>query len=473
MKLSFKWKKLLGISAITTIFYVLPPPGGLSINGYHLSLLFVATIAAIVLNVMPTGAIAILSIAVYCVTLPVEKIGSAAIKTELHNFSNSLIWLIVIAFMIAKAFTKTGLGERVSLILLKKFGTSSLKIAYCIGLADYILAPATPSNTARFAITSPIANGLAKTIAPEDKKLGEFLISNASAMNDASAVGFSTGFAGNLALVGIASTLLGIHLTFLEWTYYLLPPSIALFIIIPFILYYFISPNTKKTPDAPKFAKARLCELGKITLPEILLSIVFLLLVVMWIVGPLLNLDATSAAFIGLSVMLMLGVLSWNDVKSESSAWDTLIWFSVLMGMADNLRKLGVVKWLGDGISSLLANVMSGASPVLFLLVLMLFFLITSYLFASGTAKIVALGGVMIGSLLSLHVHPIIAVLSIAGIMNIGCNLTTYSHARNPIALGYGYHSPSRWMVNGLIIGLSGFIIFMTSGLIWWSILGL
>lgn len=473
MKLAFKWKELLGISIIAIVFYMQNPPIGLSVNGYHLALLFIATIAAIVLNVMPTGAIAVLSIAVYCIVLPVEQVGSSAIKTELHNFSNSLIWLIVIAFMIAKAFSKTGLGERISLILLRKFGSSSLRIAYCIGLADYILAPATPSNTARFAITSPIANSLAKAIAPEDKRLGEFLISNASAMNDASAVGFSTGFAGNLALIGIVSTLLGIHLTFLRWVFYLLPPSILLFIIIPFILYVFISPKTKKTPEAPIFAENRLREIGKITTPEILLSIVFLLLIVMWIAGPLLNLDATGAAFIGLSAMLILGVLSWDDVKSEKGAWDTLVWFSVLMGMADNLRALGVVKWLGDGISSYLSHAMSGSSPILFLLVLMLFFLMTSYLFASGTAKIVALGGVIIGSLLSLHVHPIIAVLSVAGIMNIGCNLTTYSHARNPIALGYGYHTSSRWMINGLIIGISGFVVFMTSGLIWWSILGL
>lgn len=143
------------------------------------------------------------------------------------------------------------------------------------------------------------------------------------------------------------------------------------------------------------------------------------------------------------------------------------------MGMADGLKKQGVVQWLGSHISSSLSILMHGAPIILFLLALMFFYLMTSYAFASGTAKVMALGGVIIGTLVTLHVHPIIAILSVAGVTNIGCNLTTYSHARNPLALGYGYHSPRKWMINGIVICFSGFIIFMTVGLIWWSILGL
>ena len=40
------------------------------------------------------------------------------------------------------------------------------------------------------------------------------------------------------------------------------------------------------------------------------------------------------AAMIGLCVLLLTGVLSWNDCLSEKSAWDTLAWFAVLIGMS-------------------------------------------------------------------------------------------------------------------------------------------
>ena len=72
-----------------------------------------------------------------------------------------------------------------------------------------------------------------------------------------------------------------------------------------------------------------------------------------------------------------------------------------------------------------------------------------------------------------LGVNPLIAILAVAGITNIGCNLTTYSHARNPLLMGYQYHNDKEWMKIGLVISIGGAIIFMATGLIWWSVLGL
>ena len=116
---------------------------------------------------------------------------------------------------------------------------------------------------------------------------------------------------------------------------------------------------------------------------------------------------------------------------------------------------------------------MGHASPTVILIIMMVFYLITAYFFASGTAKVVALGPVIIGSLMALGVNPLISILAVAGITNIGCNLTTYSHARNPLLMGYQYHNDKQWMKIGLIISGGGAVIFMTTGIIWWSILGL
>ncbi|MGI9282683.1 MAG: anion permease [Endozoicomonas sp.] len=83
-----------------------------------------------------------------------------------------------------------------------------------------------------------------------------------------------------------------------------------------------------------------------------------------------------------------------------------------------------------------------------------------------------ALGPVLLGALIALDVDPMLSVLAIAGITNIGCNLTTYSHARNPLLMGYGYHTDGEWMKTGLVISIVGMIIFMTIGLLWWGVLG-
>ena len=461
---------LLGIG---TLCWHLPTPEGLSVAAHHSAIIFVGLIAAIVANILPTGAIAMIGVALYALLRAGgEETAAAAIMTPMKGMSNLLIWMIVIAFMVARAFSKTGLGRRIALLLLSKFGKSTLHIAYCLGLADYIIAPVTPSNTARAAIISPIADSLAKAINNKDHKLGQYFMSSASAMNDASATGFLTGFAGNLALVGIGVSVLGIELTFSSWLMYLLVPALALLLVMPWLLYKIINPATRNTPEARVFASAELKKMGPLTLAEGKLLIVFVALLVMWIGGSMLGVHSTTAAVAGLSMLLIMGVLDWEDVKAEKGAWDTLIWFAVLMGLAGQLRVLGFTGWVGDNVAAMIAGGVGDASPMVPLALMMTFYLFTAYFFASGTAKAVALAPVILGSLVTLGVSPMIALLCVAGITSIGCNLTTYSHARNPLLMGYGYHTTSEWMKIGLVIAIAGSLIFMATGLLWWQIVG-
>ena len=462
----------LCIVLLAALCWSLPTPTGLAPAAYHTAILFIATILVIVTNIAPTGYIAIISLTLYAVLRDGgEATPKAAIDGALVDFNHPLIWLIVIAFMIASAFAKTGLGKRIALLLLSRFGQSTLRSAYCLAVADFILAPATPSNTARAAIVAPIANSLAKTINKDDRKLGQFLLSSVSAMNDASAVAFSTGFAGNLALVGIAASVAGMAIGFRDWALYLLPPAIGLLLVIPFVLYLVIRPETRDTPDAPRFAREELAKMGPLSRHEKSLLGVFVGLVVLWVGGSTLGLDATTVAFLGLAALLLLGVLNWDDVKGNSAAFDTLIWFSVLMGMADNLKRVGFTGWLGDELSHFMHNMLGGFGTIPMLLVVMGLYLFTSYAFASATAKVVALAPVIAGALLAVGVPKEMVIFSIAAITNVGCNLATYSHARIPLLLGMGYHTSAEWMRIGLVIALVGFVVVMSIGLTWWQFL--
>ena len=464
---------LISILFISIAAWMFGPPDGLTPEGYHSAIIFISLIAAIITNVLPTGAIALIGVAIYAVLRAGgETTAAAAIATPMNSLSNLLIWMIVIAFMVARAFAKTGLGRRIALLLLSKFGKSTLHVAYCLGVADYIIAPVTPSNTARAAIISPIADSLSKTINEKDNNLGKYFMSSSSAMNDASAAGFLTGFAGNLALVGIGVSVLGIELTFASWMMYLLVPSLALLLTMPYVLYKVINPQTKATPEAKVFAQKELSKMGPLSLAENKLLFVFVALLVMWIGGNSLGLHSTTSALIGLSMLLLSGVLTWEDVKAEKGAWDTLIWFAVLMGMADQLRIHGFTGWVGDNVANMISSGVGAASPTVTLILMSTFYLFTAYFFASGTAKVVALAPVILGSLVTLGVSPMVALLSVAGITSIGCNLTTYSHARNPLLMGYGYHDTNEWMKIGIVIAIAGTVVFMVTGLLWWSILG-
>ncbi len=60
--------------------------------------------------------------------------------------------------------------------------------------------------------------------------------------------------------------------------------------------------------------------MGKITIREWVMVGTMLLLLVLWIAGTHVHVAQTTTAFIGLSVLLLSGVLSWEEVKNEKGA---------------------------------------------------------------------------------------------------------------------------------------------------------
>ena len=141
---------LIALSLTLIIWFIIPPPEGVQENAWQLLALFIGTIAAIIGKALPIGAISVVAIATVALT-QVTNPGNAtaSLNDALSGFSNSLIWLIGISMIISLSLTKTGLGARIGYWLISKFGTHSLGIAYSLTFSEFILAPVTPSNTAR------------------------------------------------------------------------------------------------------------------------------------------------------------------------------------------------------------------------------------------------------------------------------------------------------------------------------------
>jgi len=68
----------------------------------------------------------------------------------------------------------------------------------------------------------------------------------------------------------------------------------------------------------------------------------------LWIFGAKLGVDAVTAAILGLSVLLVTGVVTWKECLAESVAWDTLTWFAALIAMAGYLNKYGLIEWFSQ-----------------------------------------------------------------------------------------------------------------------------
>jgi divalent anion:Na+ symporter, DASS family len=180
----------------------------------------------------------------------------------------------------------------------------------------------------------------------------------------------------------------------------------------PWVAVQLDPPGQKDTPNAPKEAAARLSAMGPMTLPQKVMGGTLLGAVVLWMFGDLIGISAVVAAMLGLSVLLLSGVLEWKDCLSATAAWDTLAWFAVLIGMSNAMNDAGIISYFANQIGSVLSSMNLGW-PALFALLHIAFFYI-HYLFASQTAHVGALFGAFLALMLTAGVPPMLAVLSLA-----------------------------------------------------------
>jgi DASS family divalent anion:Na+ symporter len=471
-----KLNKLALTSVIGLILYFYPVPNGLTPEAWHLFAIFFAAILGIILKAMTMGSISMISITlVALLQLLAPGKSSDSIKLSLSGFNNPTIWMITLAFFISRGFIKTGLGKRIAFWFIAKLGNSTLGIAYGLTFADLCFAPATPSNTARAGgIIMPIMKSISVSMGstPEDhashRKVGAYLTLNSYYSNLIAAGMFITGTASNSMCQKFAKDL-GVDISWGDWALAALVPGMISILLIPLILYKLFPPEIKDARVFKEEAKKKLFELGKMSINEILMVAAFFLLLVLWIFGAQLKIDATVAALVGLCFLLITGVLNWEDIKSEKGAWDTMVWFSALVMMAEGLSKLGFISWFSEIIK---AQIIGLSWFWAFPLIILVYFY-SHYLFASATAHVAAMYSALLAVSISLGIPPKLAALMLGFCGSIYGVLTHYGHGPAPVLFGLGYVDLKDWWRLGFIFSIILIIIWMGSGAIWWKILGI
>ncbi|WP_145143131.1 DASS family sodium-coupled anion symporter [Roseomonas gilardii] len=477
-------------AAVTTAFLLtmlaLPVPSGLSANGWTMLAIFLTTILAIILKVMPIGVMALMAIVIVTFSRVTSPTAARAMADALASFAHPLIWLIVIAVLVSLGLRKTGLGRRLGLIFIAMLGRRTLGIGYGLVLCELLLAPFTPSNTARGGgILHPIMKSIANAFDSDpakgtEKRVGTYLALVNYHANPISSAMFLTATAANpLALDYVARATGGaIHLTWTSWAVAMFVPGAVALLLMPLVLYVLSPPELKSTPDAVVYARAELERMGPLSPREMVMLGTFFLLLVLWanipalLFGPAFTLDPTQVAFLGLFVLLVTGTIDWNDVLSEKSAWDTLFWFGALVMMADQLNKLGVVGWFSEGMRNGIAA--AGLSWPITAAILVAIFTFTHYAFASATAHVSAmmLAFVTVGAMLIPPEFQAPFMLMMVAASALMMTLTHYATGTSPIIFGSGYVTLGRWWGVGFVMCLVNLLVFALVGGAWWKLLG-
>ncbi|CAI5527363.1 unnamed protein product [Closterium sp. Naga37s-1] len=470
------WKganmKTLGISVATGVaMWYCPRPEGVAANAWQLLAIFLATIIGIITQPLPLGAVALMGLGVSVLTK------TLTFAAAFSSFGDPIPWLIALAFFFAKGFINTGLGNRVGYQFVAAFGSTSLGLGYSLVLSEAMLAPAIPSVSARAGgIFLPLLKSLcqacgSRTDDGTEKKLGSWLVLTCFQTSIVSSAMFLTGMAANPLAVNLAAGAIGHTIGWTEWAKAALVPGLISLAVMPALLYVIYPPEIKASPDAPKLAREKLASMGPMSTNEKIMAGVLVGTVGLWVCGGVLGIDAVTAAIMGLSALLITGVVTWKECLGEGVAWDTLTWFAALIAMANYLNKYGLIAWFSQTVVNLVSSMGLAWQPAFGLLVILYFY--SHYFFASGAAHIGAMFVAFISVASALGTPPLLAAMVLSFMSNLMGGITHYGIGSGPPFYGSGYVSLNDWWFYGFICSVVNLVIWLGVGGLWWKFLGI
>jgi L-tartrate/succinate antiporter len=459
------WRFLIPLIVWAAIVLV-PHPAGISHNGWDYLGLFAGVIVALVLEPLPPAAVGLIGVTAATMLGYVAPKPADAIKWGLSGFSDGTVWLIFGALTLSTGYEKTGLGRRIALSLVRRMGRSTLGLGYAVMLADLAIAPFTPSNTGRSAgVIFPIVRSIpalyGSAPGPTARRIGAYLMWTAFATTSVTSSMFLTALAPNLLALGLVRHETAIEITWSRWMLGFLPVGAPLLAALPLLVYFIYPPEIRSSPDVTAWAEAELVRMGKLSAREWVLGLLILLAFFLWVFGTE-RIHATTAILAIVSLMVLLRVLDWDEVVGNRAAWDTVIYFATLLTLADGLDRVGVVTWAAQGVSRQLI----GVSPLTALVVLVSFFFVVHYCFASLTAHTVVVFPALLAAGASFPGMPVrVFALVLAYSIGLMGVLTPYATGPAPVYFGSGFIPRKDFWILGFVFGLIFLAVLLGVGL--------
>jgi L-tartrate/succinate antiporter len=190
--------------------------------------------------------------------------------------------------------------------------------------------------------------------------------------------------------------------------------------------------------------------MGPITRREGTMGVLVLLALGLWIGGGRF-IDPTTVALVAISLMVIFGVISWDDLLENKRAWNVLAWFATLVVLGDGLSKVGFTPWFGQHAAAWLG----GFSPTVVMVALVAFFFLVHYIFASLTGHVVALMPVLLAAGAAVPGMPVrtfaLLMAFSLGLMGV---LTPYATGPSPVYYSCGFLSRREFWLLGLVFGM-------------------
>lgn len=385
------------------------------------------------------------------------------------GLGSEVVWLIIVMLSMGTAVEKTGLGHRITFYLLKRSNGQSSRTSFLMIFIAFLLTFFIPNGMARLSVLLPISTGLIEdSEGEEDVNFNKIIILIITYVPWICTVLLMTGSNGAIYASALFEQMIGYQWSYLHWMVVMLPIIVVTLFGLWIILNLLYPPKHGSIKQVQSFFEKGYSNLGGMKTGEKKLVILYLILIFLWMTKEQHGMSiAMSACLVGVFIFVPgIDLLNWKEAMRKID-WGIPILFAAGFSIASALQKSGVIVWLSDVATLLLADL-----PAFFLAItMMLVFVVIRIGFTHFAAMIASLLPVALTFAMATHYNPVwlgmIAVVasSMAYILPTQSisNMATY-------VLGY-YSTRDMVKVGSLLTGVM-IVVTVLFAYFYWPLLG-
>ncbi|MFE5888789.1 SLC13 family permease [Streptomyces sp. NPDC056462] len=335
--------------------------------------------------------------------------GVISSDTLFGTLGDSTVWLLICAFVLAAAVTRTGLAGRAAAFLVGGARTVR-QLVHLTTAALVVTAFAVPATSGRAALALPVFLALAKALG-DRRRLVVMLALLFPTVILLSAVATLIGAGAHLITVSVLWQATGERIGFTEWLLLGLPLAVA----SSHLAAEAVLLTTTRRADrkgavhiTPEQIQEHSSEpvTGPWSQAEKRCALLLGTVVVLWCSEPLHRVPPAVVALIGAVVAASpaLGTVHLKDAL-KTVPWSLLLFMAATMAMGVALADSGAAKWL-------VAELPTGVSPLLFLAVVIAISTAAHLILQSRSARSSVLVPLVVAAAVGAGVNPVAAALA-------------------------------------------------------------
>lgn len=347
------------------------------------------------------------------VVLLIPALGIADYRTVVRaGFGDPVITFFIGVLLLSAAFTHSGLGTRLTYVVLQRVGTRTDHVLFGV-LTVGALISMWITDMAVAAMLLPLGVGLLRDagLLPGRSQFGRSLMIATAFGPLIGGIATPAGTAANIVAIAQLKQLVGTEVSFVQWMLLGTPASL---LMIPFawaILRWLFPPEIDRLPISADGIRARLGELGPLKPAERRTLAIFGVVVALWLLSPLLAtatggrialpIEAVGLAG-GVALFLPgLRVLTWKDAEAGVD-WGGLMMIVAGLSLGLAVYESGAARWLAWVLLGQITSVPDALRPFVIVLAVSVLHL----LFSSNTVTASIIIPILVALATDLRLDP-------------------------------------------------------------------